>query len=233
MWPTDHEALEREQLRIAALAPRPWAFEPGARVGGCFVCFAEDPEALLSGAEPVWAAAATFEAGRRLAAIVVEGSTAARYEPGMMALRAGPQLERAVADLSVRPDVLLVNATGRDHPRRAGLALHLGFVLGLPTVGVTDRALLAVHRHRGVAARVAGEGVLVLDGREVAALFQVVAANRGVWAHAAWRTDVATALAVVRSVTGPARTPAPLREARRMARSARSAARARFAARAT
>jgi deoxyribonuclease V len=33
-----------------------------------------------------------------------------------------------------RPDVLLVNATGRDHPRQAGLGVQLGAVLGLPTV---------------------------------------------------------------------------------------------------
>ena len=45
--------------------------------------------------------------------------------------------------LPVAPEVLLVNATGRDHPRRAGLAFHLGAVLGLPTVGVTTRPLVA------------------------------------------------------------------------------------------
>jgi endonuclease V len=37
----------------------------------------------------------------------------------------------------------VVNATGRNHPRRAGLAFHLGAVLGLPTVGVTTRPLVA------------------------------------------------------------------------------------------
>jgi deoxyinosine 3'endonuclease (endonuclease V) len=42
-----------------------------------------------------------------------------------------------VRALPVVPEVLVVNATGRDHPRRAGLALHLGAVLRLPTVGVT------------------------------------------------------------------------------------------------
>jgi hypothetical protein len=43
----------------------------------------------------------------------------------------------------VVPEVLVVNATGRNHPRRAGLAFHLGAVLGLPTVGVTTRPLVA------------------------------------------------------------------------------------------
>jgi len=53
----------------------------------------------------------------------------------MLALREGLLLEQAMGALPIAPEVLVVNATGRDHPRRAGLALHLGAVLGLPTVG--------------------------------------------------------------------------------------------------
>src|SRR5436305_1869658 len=71
------------------------------------------------------------------------GPAGAAYEPGLLALRAGRLLEDAVRRLPRSPDVLLVNATGRDHPRRAGLALQLGAVLGVPTVGVTHRPLLA------------------------------------------------------------------------------------------
>jgi deoxyribonuclease V len=73
----------------------------------------------------------------------VEGEAGAPYEPGLLALRGGPLLEAAVRALKNLPDVLLIDGTGRDHPRRAGIALHLGAVLDLPTVGVTHRALLA------------------------------------------------------------------------------------------
>jgi hypothetical protein len=55
----------------------------------------------------------------------------------------GPLLEAAVRALPAQPDVLLVDATGRDHPRRGGLALHLGAALDLPTVGVTHRPPVA------------------------------------------------------------------------------------------
>src|SRR4029453_17576075 len=65
------------------------------------------------------------------------------YEPGLLALREGALLEGAVRALGHPPDVLLVDATGRDHPRRAGLALHLGAMLELPTIGVTHRLLAA------------------------------------------------------------------------------------------
>jgi deoxyribonuclease V len=80
---------------------------------------------------------------RVLAEATVTGVAAAPYQAGLLALREGPCQEAAVRALPLAPDVLLLDATGRDHPRRAGLALHLGAVTGLPTVGVTHRPLLA------------------------------------------------------------------------------------------
>jgi deoxyribonuclease V len=230
VWPTDAQTLREEQRRLAALSPPLWRFAPDERVGACFVCFAEDPLALSAGSEPAWAAAVTFLRGRRTAAAVVAGSTAARFGAGLLALRAGPLLERAVLNLPQAPDVVIVNATGRDHPRRCGLALHLGAVLGLPTVGVTDRPLVVAAGDEAaagdeVAAAAAGEAAALRQGgREVAYLVRPGPVGRGVWAHAAWRTDAATAASLVRAVSGPGRTPAPLREARRLARTARAAA---------
>ena len=223
-WPSDAPGLEALQRRLAAMAPPPYRPAAAPRVGACFVCFAEDAEALAAGAEPAWAAAVTFEAGRRVAAAVVAGTTADGYAPGLLALRAGPLLAKAVAGLAVQPDVLLVDATGRDHPRRAGLALHLGAVLDLPTVGVTDRPLVAADVGPGGDPGAAGPRPLELAGEVVAYLVRTRTGARLLVAHAAWRTDPATALAVVQAIAGATRTPAPLREARRLARTARAVA---------
>ncbi|HEX2104241.1 MAG TPA: endonuclease V, partial [Solirubrobacteraceae bacterium] len=163
-----------------------------------------------------WAAAATTAGDRA----VVEGRAGAPYVPGLLALREGPLLEAAVRALEQRPDVLLVDATGRDHPRRAGLALHLGAVLDLPTVGVTHRPLAAAgawpEAERGAHAP------LVLDGETVGAWLRVAPRRRPLAVHAAWRTDVATAIEIVLRATGRARTPEPLRRARHAARLARA-----------
>ncbi len=223
-WPRDAAELEALQRRLAAMAPPPFRAAAAPRVGACFVCFAEDADALAARAEPAWAAAATFEGGRRVAAHVVAGTTAAGYAPGLLALRAGLLLERAVAGLPVRPDVLLVDATGRDHPRRAGLALHLGAVLDLPTVGVTDRPLVAVDVGDAPELAAADPRPLAVGGEVVAYVVRTRGGARPLVAHAAWRTDPATALAVVRAIAGVARTPTPLREARRLARTARAVA---------
>lgn len=172
-----------------------------------------------SGGDPGWAAAALLREGQVMAIVSVQGQAAAAYDPGHLALREGPLLEAAVRALPERPEVLLVNATGRDHPRRAGLALHLGARLDLPTVGVTNRLLQA-------------SGDWPEDRRGATRPFRLGTETVGAWlrsranvrplaVHAAWRTDVGTALAVVQACLGRARTPEPLRWARRAAREAR------------
>jgi len=161
---------------------------------------------------------------------VVPAAVGAAYAPGLLALREGPVLAAAVAALTRRPDVLLADASGADHPRRAGLAVHLGWALGLPTVGVTRRPLRAVadpaSTGGGPAAPARGSWApLLLDGDVVAALVCTRTGARPVVAHAGWRTDVETAVAVALAAsTEGARAPVPLQEARRVAREARDLA---------
>jgi deoxyribonuclease V len=161
--------------------------------------------------------------GHRIAAAEAAGLAGAPYQPGLLALREGPVLEAAVRSLSRLPAVLLVNATGRDHPRRAGLALHLGAVLDLPTIGVTDRTLLAEGEcpqlRRGACSP------LRLAGERVGYWLCTRSGKRPLAVHAAWRTDPETAVEIVLAAsTGTARTPEPIRQARRIARLARAAA---------
>ena len=111
----------------------------------------------------------------------IDGRAGGPYEPGLLALREGPTLEAAVRPLSLPPDVLLVDATGRDHPRGAGMALHLGAVLGLPTIGVTHRPLLAggdwPDDRRGATSP------LLLDGERVGAWLRTHAGARPLAIH--------------------------------------------------
>jgi deoxyribonuclease V len=155
-----------------------------------------------------------------LAEAVVSGEAGAPYAPGRLALREGPLLQAAVEALAVVPDVVLVDASGRDHPRRAGLALHIGAALGLPSVGVTHRPLVAdgawPEDARGA------RSALLLEGECVGAWLRTRRGARPLVVHAGWRTDVDVAVAVVLSAVGKHRTPQPLRHARRLARLART-----------
>jgi deoxyribonuclease V len=118
--------------------------------------------------------------------------------------------------------VLLIDATGRDHPRRAGLALHLGAQLDIPTVGVTHRTLLAEEAWPGDER---GDITpLILDGAVVGHWLRTRPGTRPLAVHAAWRTDPDTAVEVVLAALAGRRAPEPLRRARQAAREARAAA---------
>jgi deoxyribonuclease V len=197
-WPLDAEALDAEQRRLAALTPAMWQPPPGGlRVAGVFLAFASGQEGPGHTGDRGWAGAALVEAPGAwlLGHTVLPCVAGASYDPGRLALREGPALGAALAHLPSWPDVVLVDATGRDHPRGAGLALHLGAVLDVPTVGVTHRPLLA----RGDSPRdqVGASTPLVVDTTVVGAWLRTRAGARPLAIHAAWRTDPMTALEVV------------------------------------
>jgi deoxyribonuclease V len=217
-WPTSEAALEAIQTELASLAPPPWAPPTIPTLGGVWFAAPTGSTGESTG-EPAWAAAVSLHEGVIVGEFVVRGRTGAGYHAGHMALREGPLLQLAVEALPSAPDVLLVNATGRDHPRRAGLALHLGAVLDLPTVGVTDRALLATGPEPSAERWASTE--LELDGEVVAARVRTRLGARPVVVHPGWRTGLPIATDVVRRATGHVRTPEPLRAARRAARLAR------------
>ena len=220
-WPTTEAELIAAQQALASAEPDPW--HPPARptVAGCFVCFPRGRTGPGEAGDPGWAAAAAYQGRRCVGRASVAGAAAAPYRPGLLALRVGPLLDAVVRALPAAPDVLLVDATGHDHPRRAGLARHLGAVLDMPTVGVTHRPLLAAGEwpidERGAASP------LLLEEALVGFWLRTRAGRRPLAVHAGWRTDPATAVRIVLAVTRH-RTPAPLREARRLARIARAAA---------
>jgi deoxyribonuclease V len=223
MWPPTAAALVRAQRELAVLAPPGWRPSTARPlVAGCYLCFARGEVGRGRAEERGWAAAVLMRGNRRLVeSAVAVGAAGARYEPGLLALREGPLLEAALRLLTEPPEVLLANATGRDHPRVAGLALHLGAVLDLPSIGVTDRPLRAEGREP--AAERGATSPLLLHGVEVARMLRTRAGARPVVVHPGWRTDLDTAIAVVRASTRRARTPEPLRRARELARYARAA----------
>ncbi len=220
-WPASPDELIDAQRALAGAAPEPWTLPDGPlAVGACVVVFARGQTGAGAHGDPAWAAAAVLRGREAIAEATVAGEAAGPYVPGLLALREGPCLEAAVRALAIAPNVLLVDATGADHPRRAGLALHLGAVTGLPTIGVTHRPLLAEGAWPSDAH--GARSPLTLDGAQVGAWVRTRAGARPVAVHAGWRTTLDVAIEVVLSCSLGRRTPEPFRHARKLARIARA-----------
>ena len=222
-WPATADELIRLQQALGELTAEHWQLPTTVlRIGACFVCFERVQGAGAAGDRGFAGAAVTYRR-RLLAGVTSSGPAGGPYRPTLLALREGPLLEQAVRALPIAPDVLVVNATGRDHPRRAGLALHLGAVLGLPTVGVTVRPLVA--QGAWPVDQRAATAPLLLGDEVVGYWARTRPGARPVAAHAAWQTDAKDAVQVVLAATRRARTPEPLRRARALARTKRARSR--------
>lgn len=67
------------------------------------------------------------------------------YVPGLLSFREAPAVLAAYADLTVEPDVVLCDGQGYAHPRRLGLASHLGVILDRPTIGCAKSRLVGTY----------------------------------------------------------------------------------------
>ena len=86
------------------------------------------------------------------------------YVPGLLTYREAPLVLAAFEKLAITPDLVLIDGQGIAHPRRIGLASHLGLCLGLPTIGCAKSRLIGEHAEL---AREAGSFAELMDENEV------------------------------------------------------------------
>jgi deoxyribonuclease V len=137
------------------------------------------------------------------------------YVPGLLSFREVPVVLAAVRRLRVRPDVILCDGQGIAHPRRCGLASHLGLVTGLPTVGVAKTRLVGEH---GVPGRAKGAWVpLVDDGETIGAVLRTREGVAPLYVSIGHRVSLARARALVMACLTRYRLPETTRWAHRLA----------------
>ena len=147
------------------------------------------------------------------------------YIPGLLSFREAPALARALRRLSRAPDLLLVDGQGLAHPRRMGLACHVGLLAGIPTVGVAKSVLVGTY---DPPPRPAGSWTPLLDrGETVGAALRLRDGGAPVFVSPGHLCALAAAVRWVTACAAGHRLPEPTFAADRAVGEAARAARAR------
>ena len=133
------------------------------------------------------------------------------YVPGLLSFREGPALLRVFAKLKNAPDLIFCDGHGYAHPRRFGVASHLGVLLDTPTIGCAKSLLVGTH---GPVPLEAGEWTALRDRDEViGAVLRTRAGVSPIYVTQGHRVSLATALKFVLAVVDGYRIPRPTRDA--------------------
>ncbi|HID88309.1 MAG TPA: deoxyribonuclease V [Anaerolineae bacterium] len=148
-------------------------------------------------------------------AVTAERPVEFPYIPGLLAFREGPVVLDAMEKLRHRPDLVIFDAHGLSHPRRMGLATHLGVLLDLPSIGCAKSRLCGEHEEPPLER---GGWVPLFDGEKViGAVLRTRTGVHPVYVSVGHRVDLESAVEWVLRCCTRYRLPEPTRWAHRVA----------------
>jgi len=137
------------------------------------------------------------------------------YVPGLLSFREIPAALDALATLASAPDLLLCDGQGFAHPRRFGLACHLGWLLDVPSIGVAKSRLIG--RYTEPAAERGAATPLLDEDQVIGTALRARAGVKPVFVSIGHRVGLASATRLALACTGRYRLPEPTRHAHRLA----------------
>lgn len=143
---------------------------------------------------------------------VIEGEIAFPYVPGLLTFREGPLALQAFSRLSRRPDAVFFDGQGIAHPRRLGLAAHLGLLLDLPAVGCAKSLYVGEYEEPGERR---GEWTPLRDagGETIGAALRTRDHVKPIFVSIGHRVDLGEAIRLALAAGGGYRVPEPTRRA--------------------
>lgn len=135
------------------------------------------------------------------------------YVPGLLSFREAPAILAALRKLRGTPDALLVDGHGHAHPRRFGVASHLGVLVGIPTVGVAKSRLCGAHLEPGP--QRGDRTPLTHESDLLGSVLRTREGSKPIYVSVGHLVDLASAEAIVLSADGGHRLPEPTRLADR------------------
>lgn len=153
--------------------------------------------------------------------VVVEDTTGFPYIAGLFAFREMPVLLRALDRVTVAPDLLVADGQGLAHPRRFGLACHLGLHTGIPSIGVAKNAMGDFEQPDPARGSMSD---LVMDGEVVGRALRTQDGVKPVFVSVGHKIDLDRACAEVLRLAPRYRLPETTRRADTLTRQAASSA---------
>ncbi|WP_405583073.1 endonuclease V [Streptomyces sp. NBC_01190] len=161
-WPSSvaEAFLIQERLRGAAVLDVPGPSVGEVRwIAGVDVSYGKDSDQLVAAAVVL-----DTETLDPVEVAVVDGVSTFPYTPGLLAFRELPSVIEALEKLTRTPDIVVCDGYGIAHPRRAGLAVHLGVLTGLPCFGVAKSPFTGTFQPPGPRR---GDSTPLVDGDDI------------------------------------------------------------------
>lgn len=137
------------------------------------------------------------------------------YIPGLLSFREAPAILQALEALRESPDLLMVDGQGIAHPRRLGIAAHLGVWCDLPAIGVAKSRL--VGRHQPLGSERGATQPLVDEAEIIGMALRSRTGVKPVYVSIGHRIALQTAVQVTLACLGKYRLPEPTRQAHQLA----------------
>ena len=147
---------------------------------------------------------------------IAHGAAVFPYVPGLLSFREVPILLAALAKVRVQPDLIIVDGQGYAHPRRLGLASHLGLWLDVPTVGCAKSRLVGRYEEPGSAP--GDRSPLVDRGETIGVVLRSKTRTNPLFISAGSKIDLATSVQVVERCLHGYRLPEPTRLADKLSK---------------
>jgi deoxyribonuclease V len=210
-WCLSVDEAKTMQARLAGLVQRSDRLPPTiSRVAGVDVAYETRGNRL-------YAAVVTldFETFSILETATHADSACFPYISGLFSFREIPPLVQALTKLRRAPDLLICDAHGLAHPRRFGLACHLGVLFNIPTIGCAKSCLIGHYHSPGD--RRGDYALLTHKGETIGAVLRTQDGTKPVFVSIGHRLSLATACAKILRLSPFYRLPEPIRQANRLA----------------
>ncbi len=138
------------------------------------------------------------------------------YIPTFLSFREGPAIVSAFKKLKNPPNILMVDGAGINHPRRAGIATHIGVALDVPTIGITKKVLCGEGKEP---VQVGEANPLIYEGKKVGWLLKSSKRSRTIVVAPGHRVSLESSLSIVKACLRGHKLPEPARLAHEYANS--------------